>query len=484
MDNQEIKQVVLYKTYFYFPFKIEHGVNIDDKIRIDNTSDLRWETTGFDLCAEGGSANIPNTLPNNQEFVYFHKYLRRILFSRKEVYGADEKLLLAYYRVRKNGKELNYGKSKRILINCQDKGFYIIDLGLYIFKDSNIGILSVCVENEGCTLKDAMEFNQLFRIIYISDTRQLSDLKENRGTRIYRLITIEDVMDNFTNEFTNEKHLYIDKNEPLPDSITSILERLIPFKYKKAYSPILDDRMTLHTLFCLDNSLKESYINDTNGKSEAYRQLFSRILFVDSYGEGYAYNDNFMRELLKKHIYDRWTHYGTLHGFCRYADAAVMFSRFELLENNFATVYCMMSILALFYRCALIDFAEQSSRATRLFVKEGKLNSEDKKHIRDLRKRFIEFSNVWYFKEVTNQDQGIEMFEMQRKSYELDVLFNRVKEDIDSIDEFIRIEQGEQFNKKIGYLNWMIVFLTIITMLTGFIQIWNKMPPSIKSWFE
>lgn len=471
MNSQEIKEVMLYKTYFYLPFKIEESVNIDGTMRINNAGELQWETTAFDLCTKAGSADEPNVLKNNQEFVYFHKYLRKILFARKSAGGSDEKSFMEYYRLRKNGKELPYGKSMQVLINCCDKGFYIADLGMYIFKDSKIGILSVCVENEGCSLKDAMEFNQLFRIIYISDTQQISDLKVG-VTRIYGTITIEGIMDNFTNTFTNEQHLFIDSDEPLPESITSIVDRLIPFKYKEQYSPILDDRMVLHTLFCLGESLKNEF------KDETYKHLFSRILFVDSCDAGYAYNETFMREMLKEHLYERWTHYGTMHGFCRYADATVMFGRFDVLENNFEKVYYMMSILALYYRCALIDFAEQSSIATRQLVKEdelndNKLNGNNKKRIRDLRKRFIEFSNVWYFKEVTNQDQGIEMFEMHRKAYELDVLFDRVKEDIDRIDEFIRIEQGER-------LNFWLIVIAVIAALFGFIQVL----PIVKEYFK
>lgn len=78
-----------------------------------------------------------------------------------------------------------------------------------------------------------------------------------------------------------------------------------------------------------------------------------------------------------------------------------------------------------------------------------------------MRKAFLKFSNVWYFRELTNQDQGIEMFDMHRRAYELDELHQHVKEEIEKLDEHIRMEQARKLNR------W-IVILTIVAALVGF----------------
>ncbi len=236
---------------------------------------------------------------------------------------------------------------------------------------------------------------------------------------------------------------------------------------------MLDHRMVLHTLFCLNDNLRKDYGYDDECSDrqkivtirQEYKQLFSRILFVDECGFGYKYDESFMNKHMRNHLYERWQHCGTLHGFCRYSDATKIFGKFSLVMNNFCTVYYIMSIIALYYRCVLIDLPDLSSRATKKLIKDW---TDEKGNVKELRKDFLNFSNVWYFRELTNQDQGIEMFDMHRKAYELDGLYNGVKEEIEKLDNFIEIEQSKSETKAINRLTYLGIPLAAMAFLTGF----------------
>jgi len=484
-EDNNSKDVIFYSTFFYFPFKLtnnEHIKKLSDPIKGFGT----WKEEHYPLwhgCPDEKECFSSSKWKEsggyqNQELLYFHKYLRQLVFN--PVASLND-TFLNYYRLKHNENEVfNEANAKNRVIQIEspkrESHFYLDDAALYFFKNNSIGILSLGVKSDGCTLQEALEFNQLFRILYISDTDQLTDLyKENNPiTRIYESISIQNTP--LKNTFTHNDHFVIDEGSCLSKNINTIVSGLLPFKYIEEYKPLLDYRMVLHTLFCLNNDLKSNYYDyDDRTKREAYRQLFSRILFADNYNGyigGYFYDNGFMRRHMRKHLYTRWEQYGTFHGFCRYADATTMFGTYELIPNNFSTVYYMMSIIALYYRCALIDFADQSSSVTKKLVKDW---TDKDGAAKKLRMDFLEFSNVWYFRELTNQDQGIEMFGMQRQAYELDELYNGVKEEIEKLNAFVEVEQAKagfdetkKETKAVNNLTLLGIPLAGIGVLTGF----------------
>jgi hypothetical protein len=477
-EDNNSKDVIFYSTFFYFPFKLtnnKHIKKLSDPINGLGT----WKEEHYPLwhgCPDEKECFSSSKWKesggyHNQELLYFHKYLRQLVFN--PVASLND-TFINYYRLKHNENEVFHeanAKNRVIQIESpkRESHFYLDDAALYFFENNSIGILSLGVKSDGCTLQEALEFNQLFRILYISDTDQLTDLyKENNPiTRIYESISIQNTP--LKNTFTHNDHFVIDEGSCLPKNINAIVGSLLPFNYLEEYRPLLDDRMVLHTLFCLNNDLKSNYYDyPERSKKEAYRQLFSRILFVDDYNGymgGYYYDSDFMRRQMRKHLYTRWEHYGTLHGFCRYTDATTLFGRYDLLENNFRTVYYMMSIIALYYRCALIDFADRSSLVTTELVKDWK---DKKGSARKLRKDFLTFSNVWYFRELTNQDQGIEMFDMQRQAYELDELYEGVKEEIERLNAFVELEQDKKETKAINKLTEAGLPIAFLGVITGF----------------
>jgi hypothetical protein len=464
--------VIFYSTFFYFPFKIKDHVEIKkDEMHLKNDNRY-WKEIPFPLMYDSKDIQSEKAL-NNQELLYLHYYLSRVMYNMQD--EKDEERFLWYYRLYQDGQEIIFDETYKIFTDNQCNGFYLSDLALYIFRDSKIGILSIGVKNNGCSLKDAMEFNMKFRYLYLTHNDQLNNdhLKEKQ---VFECIKIERI--SLTNIFDYDSHFVI--KDYMPKKINAIIDGLLPFEYKQQYNPVLDHRMLLHTMFCLNKESVESYGYEKGDKGleyhkdfgkrqagqEKYKQLFSRILFVDECDDGYYYDSVFIENLIKKHIYTRWLHHGTLYGFCRYADTTVLLGRSEFLENNFRKVYYMMSVLALYYRCALIDFANRSSEVTRDLIKTG--NWTGSTDVKKLKEDFLKFSNVWFFRELTNQDQGIEMFNMHRMAYELDELYKGVKEDIEKLDEYIRMKQTKKLNRWVAALTVIAAAIGIFSAIFGF----------------
>ncbi len=173
VDND--KEIILYSTFFFFPFKIKK----------DNENDLFPSCMPLEVKGIGYWKEMPYYLwenidgqeewdkysLHNQEILYFHRYLREVVFKLN--LKKDKETVLKYYRLhdKDTQKEIIFG-ADNIISTCGEvkKGFYLSDVALYIFKDSKIGILSLEVtNNKGCTLEEALDFNKKFKLLYLSD---------------------------------------------------------------------------------------------------------------------------------------------------------------------------------------------------------------------------------------------------------------------------------------------------------------------------
>jgi uncharacterized membrane protein len=89
--------------------------------------------------------------------------------------------------------------------------------------------------------------------------------------------------------------------------------------------------------------------------------------------------------------------------------------------------------------------------------------SGEPKHFRALRKKFILFTNNYWFREVSNQTQGIEVFELQTKNLGLEKEYTLIKDEMERADEYSVTLQTEKFNKfAVGFA----LVTLVVTMFT------------------
>ncbi|MEN9849038.1 MAG: hypothetical protein RL368_1778 [Pseudomonadota bacterium] len=258
----------------------------------------------------------------------------------------------------------------------------------------------------------------------------------------------------------------------------------ISFGTKDKFSPILlhwvkqffkDEQLTERLKFLPDDRMFVSVAYGLSGlppktayRREEIKRLFSLALYVDHEGgtfsdlDGYAYDPKFTQNLMQQHCLNRWEQLGTHLGYCGYANAYLGFGWFFndiIAPSHVPYIYGRMLLLALFYQATLRNFNRRVSYATRVLSESG-----ESKHFRELRKKFILFTNNHWFREVSNQTQGIEVFELQTKNLGLEKEYALIKDEMERADEYSVTLRTEKFNTTAFLFVLVTLLVTVLTV--------------------
>jgi len=179
--------------------------------------------------------------------------------------------------------------------------------------------------------------------------------------------------------------------------------------------PIIDDRMFVSCVwrnndFALEMQKFENgeycYLSDAlakapDDKSNTAGRMYE-LLFVD--GDGLSCRSRTMlHNMLEDHVYHRWleysSEYGTIAGITEYSMVTV--SGDLTAVNAHLTEYTEMVMLVLAQRASLLAFERQISDCAR-----GKLGVDK------IQKAYVHFQSEYLLREVTPQQQGIELYDM------------------------------------------------------------------------
>jgi hypothetical protein len=289
--------------------------------------------------------------------------------------------------------------------------------------------------------------------------------------------------------FTNQARIVypsfieqIDEDKFTPVTLKTAQEK-IEFKHKDNISPIVLYLLKRFFFNADEKQLRErlDYLpNDRMVVSPAYglagqslkpadmKRLFSLALYVDRASDtydgldGYAYEPKFVNELLEKDSLGRWIGLGNYSGCCGYANAYLGFGGFfnnVIAPSHIPYIYGRMLTLALFYQMALRHYNRRINYATKQL-------SEDEKttEFQRLRKQFIRFTNSYWFREVTSQVQGIEIFNLQTQALELEAEYSLIKDEMERADEYSNALRSEESAKRSEELDKQVHKLTKISV--------------------
>lgn len=476
----EGRPVRSFKTTFLFPFTIrkdEHSPAEKPRFRAEN---LRLMKVGT------GDA---------ETVVYFLPHIRDILFAR----DADGKI------VSDKGVEPIYRYeliNKAYTLHVERDGeklpLDVDHIRFYLFPNNNICFLSYSVtltdmdEVDWDAIEEPLDFlnaliqedgserigkfqahtclavNNLARIVYPTYREQV---EENKIADL-ELVRVKD----------NQVLARFDKMRPAQDLGEDLRPRLSPVitsLVKEGINigdgsilPMLDDRMFVNSHIALWGRKPES-----DAGREAYQAFFSVALYVDIEGEehlgGYAYDPEFVKNQMEQEVLWRWyAHSGNLYGFTNYSNIYMGFGRFlaNIASRHIHAHYFYMALLALYYRTSMIDYSAQLARATK-----GLLAHPDKEEcrtrIRKLRESFIEFTNQYWFYEITSQMQGIETFEYQCRSMYIEKAYRELKEEIERADGFIQMAWQDEVSKQARWIAGIGLCFAVISPLVSWFAI-------------
>lgn len=235
---------------------------------------------------------------------------------------------------------------------------------------------------------------------------------------------------------------------------SAIVERLLrqffdcPQIGDRAFENHRDDRMFVNVAYGLAGSVPPS----DHEASAAFRRLFSLALYLergasgfDSEG-GFPYDRRFTEDHLSQDAYTRWEGIGTLMGYTDYSNAYAGYGPFfrrVIAPVHVPHIYGRMLALALLYRATLQHFDRRITPATDELSREGHLAEAFQK----LHKHFIEFTNKHWFRELTPQGQGVEIFAKQTAAMRLDAHYELVSDEMERADGYVNTLKNERSAK-------------------------------------
>lgn len=181
---------------------------------------------------------------------------------------------------------------------------------------------------------------------------------------------------------------------------------------------------------------KEKYPFDNSENGNAAHRLYT-MMYVD--GDGICcHGRNMLQDLLSDdHIYTRWLEYwyngddakefrGTITGFSEYTMISVAKKPADYLIAPFLTQYVEMAALALAQRASLLSFEYMISECAK---------DERNYKVENIQKKYTLFQSQILLKEVSPQQQGIEIYDRLEKNLMIEKEQSEIKDQIEGLFE-------------------------------------------------
>ena len=410
---------------FYKDKGIDERLSITKLLEALNREESDWQYEKFDL---------KEVLKHKQakyysEFAYFYDYAREALYNmqefdlKKDAFQSE----LSYYFESKRFNDTKMKPKNHFVIttpktwNKLSKTYTLrIDgISLRIFS-TGIGIFSIELENHDYEeIEDIKAINEYGRRFYpqylgkdpkkdtIDKPPFLAEKIEiiSEGHRVadetFKLSSLAVGTDN---EIRIGDHIF----KLLGECFTQELDKADHFYIQ----PILDDRMFVLSWYGNDYLSKHLSEDDNYTHDNGWYEY----VFVDRHKDTTVQNDWFKYQLLSDATYDRWSGYKTFYGVTRYSFVALTdaedFGR-DVIRIHIHTMYFQMMMLLLATRASILRFSDEVAAVATL------ADAEEEERLKSLYERYLSFYNRLYFKEVTHQDQGIEIYDIALKQMKI-----------------------------------------------------------------
>lgn len=481
-----------FSTFFMFPF----GFDLDGKkVSALFEESSKWNPQDYE---------IKNGIDYN-EYVYFYKQVRDVLLQMNQ--GSDKEGV-KYFTYNFENHCLRYvvttSDNKTIDLPIDEISIHLFEpgVGILIFEIRN----GFNKEDKAYTLSEYLTFltngrrvfppfinpkavneNGTFKCGFAGgDSISLGECAERLELKCDK---DEIVSENYKINFK----LTEGEGKQIQPYLSTVIRHFLDiddeFDYLKgSYWPIIDDRMFCHSYFSIPGDPKSSNtiflkklkiaLDDQAPKqyTDDALKIWYQLLFLDRTGLSCS-NRQFMLEQIKESSYNRWTGVGTFYGFTRYSSTMVsVYNDYtEFLYNHYRTMYYQMTVLAFFYRGALLAFSKKSAEIATLIQGDKKANERKKStdaqdKLQQLTKDFLLFRNKLWFREVTAQEQGIEMYDLLTRKMRNVELFQDLQSEIRELYAFFDAMQEKETAKAMNtltFLGFIFMPLVIATAIFG-----------------
>lgn len=283
----------------------------------------------------------------------------------------------------------------------------------------------------------------------------------NKRDEIAEYICIEGLDENHT--YFEDFNDYRETDSWKPASFVNSLIKEVATNI--SCEPVIDDRMFVCSWYKNDE-LAKMFCNNQEAYKEdpKFSNFWYKYLFVDG-NDMTCQNKNMRNELLTRQTYSRWQEWNSLYGISRYSMVYLTNSTVpEFLLKNFTTIYSRMIELVLLQRASILRFSYEVTQVSTLKIQKTIILAE---RVNSLYKEYIQFLNQIYFREITAQDQGIELYTMFQKMLDLDNYIKDLDGEIEELHNYISIKIESKRSRNGEWLNIIATIFLPATLITG-----------------
>lgn len=225
------------------------------------------------------------------------------------------------------------------------------------------------------------------------------------------------------------------------------------------------------------------------------RGNWMRLCFADQPGSDcLPYAHAFTGGFEKKYCYDRyWYEPGESTDApsrilnCGYAFCFAGSSQDKYFFTNekngahaiFRYIHVEMGLIAHFQKAALLSM---SQRLSELVTREGKnknIRLPDPQEVRDFYDHFVEFTQNFWFDEITPQQQGQELFQMWREHLRLQEIYNEVRQELKDLVDYSELRASNRLNQVVLIVGAVGLAIAALSLLAG---IFGMNDPNVMDW--
>ncbi len=448
-----------YEFEFYKDKNIRERVPFAEKL-MESVKSNGWDHEPFELDEDlkGTKEYMYN------EFAYFYDYVRDGL------YNLDSEDPISYYFEKKELKGGIYEiKIKKTKDRKEEIYALTIDgISLRLFK-TGIGILSIELDNYSYPeFNDVLNINDYGRRVYPQYIKDCSsDAAKDSFLADSIHITGMEEAEHFRFDISKDIHLGSHIMYLLGDAFSQEKKE----KNRLYIQPSLDDRMFTVSWYGNDNKSRKLQEEKTH---YLHSDDWHKYIYLDT-SMSTVQNDKMKKELLEKSTYSRWSNFGTIFGITRYAFSVLTNSE-TTLKNNKAefiirhtkSMYFQMMHMLLANRSSILRFSDEVAA----LASEKELDTEK---LSMTYRRYLTFYNRMYFKEVTHQEQGIELYDMALEQMKipdhiekLDGKFTKLHDFANLQSEKVIAKQQQKVSDKMNTIAKVGAALLLPPLLIGF----------------
>ena len=458
---------------FYFPFKWEvkgkENEIFSEQVDLDNipiSSHSMWERVQIEDSQYSQQKDTKEQEELFAERQYYYDFVHPVLYDIKNVKNS-----IIHHYERREPKE----SVVEYHIKVKDKTYVLhldaLNVNLY---STGVGIMSFFLKNEKEEQKDEnsiRDINQFGRRIMPPHCGEFSQGGRNMLADYIQIVGLH-----------GDEYRYSDTYDYVKGVGTS-LKRGFECVWQPAWfikhliedlssslrvTPVIDDRMLVNCWYGNDDLATDIKTVDKDGKVPfVYSDLWYKQLFVDNGSDPTCQNEEMKKRLIKESTYCRWQKDGTLYGLSRYSMVALTNAQWfakNVLAMHMRTIYSRMFELVILQRASMLRF---SGEVTKVSALKGDDNKKISERIASLYKEYIRFINQIYFRSVTAQDQGIEMYEMLLRQFDSIAQIKDLDEEISELHQYVSLMIDQRRNENGEILNWLAAFFLPATLLTG-----------------